>query len=147
MQAAFILRCSKGMSLLANWHAEFVTRKIILRPYRTKWCHVSGETFRQTDLNWQELQPKVKTGRLVFVTTYRTEAENIKRIINRNWDTGTSVRAGETFGQILPEPPFISFSRCPAVQDKLVPSPTKYPTNMVRAPTNVTVNTPETSCK
>lgn len=79
----------------------------------------------------------MKTDRLVFVTMYRTEAENIKRIINRNWDI---MRVGKTLGQIFPEPPFISFSSVDVLLYKI----NRY---MVRAPTNVTVNTPAMSCK
>ncbi|XP_055767325.1 uncharacterized protein LOC129842721 [Salvelinus fontinalis] len=63
--------------------------------------------------------PRDTSKRVYFVTKYSTEAENIKRIIKNNWGI---IQSDTLLRQIFPEPPVISFKRCPTLNDKLVHS-------------------------
>lgn len=72
---------------------------------------------RQTQL--ERNVPKQTKDRLVFVTTFVTEAENIKGHLTK---TGTLLKVSDNSGKFFPQPSLISFRRCPTLQDKLIDS-------------------------
>lgn len=68
------------------------------------------------------LRPKPKQKQVqkpYFVTRYSKEAIQIKHIIKKNWNI---IDSDPFLQEVFPELPSISFSRAPAIKDKLVRS-------------------------
>ena len=76
--------------------------------------------------------------RVYFVTKHRTEAENMKIIIKKNCGI---IQSDMLLCQVFPEPPVISFKRCPTLNDKLVHSYLPGDSQKTQALLNVTIAT------